>query len=90
MIAHTSAEAYHSLSQVHYIAPQEKRVVDAIVNQGIPLSRQMISELTGIPLHCVCGRVHSLLDAGVLEEHGTRIDPKTRKPQKMLRVAKGD
>lgn len=89
MIAHTSVEAYHSLDHSTYIAPQEQRVVDTVVANG-PLSRQQIAERSGLALSCVCGRVHSLLEARILEERGTRIDPFTHKPQKLVRVAKGD
>lgn len=89
MIAHTSVEAYHSLDRATYIQPKEQQVVDTIVANG-PLSRQQIAERSGMPINCVCGRVNSLLMLGILEERGERLDPLTRKHQKLVRVAKGD
>jgi hypothetical protein len=87
-VAPTSIEAYHSLDHATYIQPKEQQVVDAIVANG-PLSRQQIAERSGMPINCVCGRVSSLLEARILEEHGERLDPLTRKHQKLVRVAKG-
>lgn len=89
MIAHTSVEAYHSLDPITYIQPKEAEIL-AVFADGGTYTRQQIAKRSGMPINCVCGRVHSLVDAGVLEEHGTSFDPSTRKTQKLLRVAKGD
>ena len=86
MIAHTSVEAFHSLDHSTYIQPKEQQVVDAIVAHG-SLSRQQIAVHAGMPINCVCGRVNSLLEARILEEHGERLDPLTRKHQKLVRIA---
>lgn len=89
MIAHTSAEAYHSLSQVHYIQPKEAQVLALFDADGATFTRQQIAALTGMAINCVCGRVHSLVEAGILEEKGEHLDPATRKHQKLLRLVKG-
>lgn len=91
MIAHTSVEAYHSLQDAGDLAPMETRVMQVFTrsSHGASYSRQQIAQISGMPINCVCGRVNSLITNGVLEEHGTRIDPHTRKPQKLVRVAKG-
>jgi len=88
MLAHTSVEAFHSLDPVTYIQPKEAQIL-AVFDDGGTFTRQQIAKLSGMPINCVCGRVHSLVEAGILEEHGERLDPSTRKHQKLLRVAKG-
>ena len=50
------------------------------------MTRQKISERTGMAINVVCGRVRSLLDKGVLTVRGTAIDPQTRKSQELLGV----
>jgi hypothetical protein len=90
MIAHTSAEAYHSLSPIHYIQPKEAQVLALFDADGAMFTRQQIAALTGMPINCVCGRVHSLVEAGILEEKGEHLDPVTRKHQKLLRLVEGD
>ena len=92
MIAHTSVEAYHSLREAGDLAPMEARVMQVFErsSSGASYSRQQIAQISGMPINCVCGRVSTLVESGVLEERGTRIDPQTNKPQKLLRMAKGD
>jgi hypothetical protein len=73
-VAQTSIEAFHSLSPAHYLQPK----------------RQQISERARMAINGVCGRVDSLVAAGLLEEHGDRIDPHTHKRQKLLRLKRAD
>lgn len=89
MIAHTSVEAYHALREAGDLAPMEARVMRVFetAGAGSSFSRQQIARISGMPINCVCGRVNSLVANGLLEEHGTRIDPLTHKPQKLVRVA---
>lgn len=91
MIAHTSLEAYDDLRASGDLPPMEARVMRVFETAaaGTSYSRQQISQISGMPINCVCGRVNTLVANGVLEEHGTRIDPATRKPQKLVRMAWG-
>jgi hypothetical protein len=92
-VAETSREAFHSLPVADYLAPKERAVLALFTGPGVKLSRQQISARLPMPINCVCGRVDSLLAAGHLQECGDRIDPLTRKRQKLLqlpRPAKGD
>lgn len=84
-VAATSAEAFHSLSPRYYLQPKQQQILN-LFWRGVTLSRQQISERCGMPINGVCGRVDSLITAGVLEECGDRIDPLTHKRQKLLRL----
>lgn len=84
-VAHTSAEAFHSLSPRDYLQPKQREIL-ALFWPGVALSRQQISALCRMPINGVCGRVDSLLAAKVLIEDGDRIDPLTHKRQKLLRL----
>jgi len=89
VIAHTSAEAYHSLSHIHYVQPKQAEILALFGADGATFTRQQISVLTGMSINGVCGRVHSLVEDGILEEKGEHYDPVTHKRQKLLRLAKG-
>ena len=84
-VAETSRAAYHSLSVKGYLQPREREVM-AVFDRtpGGRYTRQQLSTLTGMPLHCICGRVRSLLDKKRIAVHGETIDPATRKPQELL------
>jgi DNA-binding MarR family transcriptional regulator len=88
-VAQTSAEAYHSLSPAHYLQPKQQQIM-ALFGPETLLSRQQISERARMAINGVCGRVDSLVAAGLLEEHGDRIDPHTHKRQKLLRLKRAD
>lgn len=88
-VAGTSAEAYRSLSAGTYLQPKEQAVM-RLFKPGVSLSRQQISKRARMPINGVCGRVDSLLAAGRLEERGMRVDPITRKRQKLLRMPQPD
>ncbi len=85
-VAETSAEAFHSLSPLHYLAPKEAAVLRLFTGPQVKLSRQQIAERIPMPLCGVCGRVDSLLAAKHLEEAGHRRDPHTGKRQKLLQL----
>jgi hypothetical protein len=88
-IATTSAEAFHSLSPRLYLQPKQEQIL-ALFRPGVLLSRQQISVLCPMPINGVCGRVDSLVCAGILIEDGDRIDPLTNKRQKLLRLVGSD
>ena len=85
-MAQTSLAAFRSLGVADYLQPKEREVMAAFYSPSVALTRQAISAATGMPLHCVCGRVRSLLDKGVLTVRGTSVDPQTRKHQELLGV----
>lgn len=49
-------------------------------------TRQEISQGTGIPINCICGRVKELLDVGVIEERGMKRCNVTGNAVNALRV----
>lgn len=81
-----SLATYFTLRDANQLAPKEMEVVAALVEHG-PLTRQQIPEITGMPINCVSGRVKSLLDKGLIEPVGTVMNPITRKPNELLRLA---
>lgn len=83
-VAQTSREAFHSLSPSLYLQPKQQQIM-ALFGPTTQLSRQQISRKARMAINGVCGRVDSLITAGLLEEHGERIDPHTNKRQKLLR-----
>lgn len=85
-VADTSAEAFHSLSVADYLQPKERAILALFTGPEVKFSRQQISALLPMPINGVCGRVDSLLAAGHLQEAGDRIDPLTRKRQKLLQL----
>jgi hypothetical protein len=89
-MAETSLEAFHSLPVADYLAPKERAVLALFTGPEVKLSRQQISAVLPMPINCVCGRVDSLLAAGHLVEQGDRIDPLTRKRQKLLQLPARD
>ena len=88
-VAQTSIEAFHSLSPGQYLQPKQQQIMSLFGPETL-LSRQQISERARMPINGVCGRVDSLVAAGLLEEHGDRVDPYTHKRQKLLRLKRAD
>jgi len=85
-VAETSAEAFHSLGVADYLQPKERAVLALFTGPEVKLSRQQIAVRANLPINSCCGRVDSLITAGHLEECGDRIDPQTRKRQKLLQL----
>lgn len=85
-VAETSLQAFHSLRSEGKIAPQESRVLAAIEARGA-MTREEIADATGLRLSAVCGRVNSLVADRRLVERGTRMNPVTRKPNKLVCLA---
>lgn len=88
-LSSTSSDAYHSLSPKDYLQPKQREIL-GLFGPNTKLSRQQISAAANMPINGVCGRVDSLVTAGVLEECGDRIDPHTHKRQKLLRLVERD
>jgi hypothetical protein len=89
-VAETSREAFHSLPVEHYLQPKQLAVLKLFTGPEVHLSRQQISAMVPMSINGVCGRVDSLVTAGLLQEHGERRDPITGKRQKLLRLAQDD
>lgn len=87
-VASTSLTAYRDLQAGNHLSPQEQRVIACIEQHG-PLTRDEIAERTGLRLSAVCGRVKALVDNGKLIERGTRDNPSSGKPNKLVRIAAG-
>ncbi len=84
-VTETSCTAFHSLSVKGYLQPKEREVMAVFERApGGRYTRPQLSEITGMPLHCICGRVRSLLDKKQIVVHGETIHPATRKPQELL------
>jgi hypothetical protein len=78
-VAGTSIDAYRSLGVITHLQPLENRVMALFSNPETALSRAQIAEKSGMALHCVCGRVNSLVTKGALVDRGEAKDPTTRK-----------
>jgi hypothetical protein len=65
----TSIEAYHGID---ISAGQAKVVAFLLRHPGVNFTRGEISALTGIPINSITGRVHELIQCGVLEERVRR------------------
>lgn len=85
-VANTQREAFRSLSPRDYLQPKERQVMDAFPSADTTMTRQQLSDATGMKLNCICGRVRSLLDKGVLTVRGITVDSQTRKSQELLGV----
>lgn len=85
-VTQTSLAAFRSLGAKDYLQPKEREVMAAFCSPSMALTRQGIADATGMKLNCVCGRVRSLLDKGVLVVRGLTVDPVTRKSQELLGV----
>ena len=85
-VAETSLIAWNSLVKEQKLAPQEQRVVHAIEAFGSQ-TREELANATGLRLSAVCGRVNALIASGVLSERGTRINPASRKANKLVCLA---
>lgn len=80
----TSIECYHGID---ISAGQAKIVEFMLRHPGISFTRGEISQLAGIPINSVTGRVHELIQCGVLEERVRRADKFSGKQCHPLRLA---
>jgi hypothetical protein len=72
------------VAQDIYLQPKEQQVMAVFGRADTTMTRQQLVEVVGMPLHCICGRVNSLLTKKVLSVRGFRIDPATRKRQELI------
>ena len=85
-MAITSLATYDSLGAKAYLQPKEMAVMEVYARNPLGRhTRQQISNLSGMPLHCVCGRVNSLVTKGALQEtEGGRTV--SGRPAKFVRI----
>lgn len=86
-IAETSLAAFHSFDP-DALQAKEQRVIAAFKgNYDMRLTRGRLSELTGMPINCICGRVRALLDKGWLVVDGETVYSGTNKRHELLALA---
>lgn len=80
----TSIEAYHGID----ISAGQSAIVSFLLRHpNITFTRGEISKLSGIPINSVTGRVHELIQCGVLEERVRRADKFSGKQCHPVRLA---
>jgi chromosome segregation and condensation protein ScpB len=64
MPSYTSLTGYRESVISGSASSQRNRILACLFDSAVPLSRQQIAKLTGIPLNAVCGRANDLLGRG--------------------------
>lgn len=77
MIAQTSIESYHALSDVRLGALQ--REVLEVIRECPSLSNRDIADYLGRDICTITGRTNELKEAGLIRCWSTKIDPKTHR-----------
>jgi hypothetical protein len=88
MTAHTSMLAYADIVVDGTMSKQCAIILDLL--RTFPereFSRYDIHAVTGMRLASVCGRANTLVEAGLVTEPGTKVDPLTGKTVKTLKAA---
>jgi chromosome segregation and condensation protein ScpB len=75
----TSLTSYREAVLNGKLSGQRARIMACLFDSAVPLSRQQITQVTGIPINAVCGRVNELL--------GRVKDIPEEKQIKLIRVA---
>lgn len=86
-VTETSRQAFAELQRDRMLQPMQQRILDVLAG-GARMTRKQLRDATGMELSSVCGRVNSLLAAGLIETFGETVDPKTRKSQELLGLAR--
>ena len=86
-VTDTSREAYWSLVAERKLQPMEEKIL-VLLSDNIARTRKEIRDKTGLELASVCGRVNSLLAAGLVKIVGEKRDSKTGKWQEMIELIK--
>ncbi len=82
--AQTSIRAYYEIAQVDLCA-SERKVLGAM-QVGELYTRRQLEQLTSMRSGPVCGRVHALIEKGLIEVLGERICPESGRPVEALRL----
>lgn len=84
----TARDSYRTLQRDRKLQPMQERIL-ACFASGRAYTRKQLRDLTGMELSSVCGRVNSLIAAGLLEVLGESRDPATGKPQELVGLPRG-
>ncbi|CAB4133105.1 hypothetical protein UFOVP140_35 [uncultured Caudovirales phage] len=84
-VTETSVMAYRSLVKDGKLQPMQTRILQAL--ELGKMTRKELSVATGMELSGVCGRVNSLIAAGLVCISGTKRDDKTNKLQELVGLA---
>jgi len=68
----TSLTSYREAVLRGATSSQRAKILACLFDSAVPLSRQQIVQLTGIPLNAVCGRVNDLLGRSKVPEKQQR------------------
>lgn len=86
-VSETSRDAFNSIRREGKLQPMQKSILDAL-KDGRLYTRKQLRDITGMELSSVCGRVNSLLAAGLIDLHGEVRDEKTGKRQELIGLPK--
>lgn len=86
-VTETSLQAYSELQRDKQLQPMQQKILEALAF-GDRMTRKQLRDATGMELSSVCGRVNSLLAAGLVEIYGEAVDPKTGKRQELIGLAR--
>lgn len=84
-VAETSIAAYNGLKDSGSLGKQKRQVLAAIL-PGARYTRSELSDITGLPINCVTGRVRELIDEGRLEDCVPRQCRITKHTAKTVRL----
>lgn len=82
--AHTSVRAYYAIAQFDLCA-SERKVLQAM-EVGQLYTRRQLEQLTSMRSGPVCGRVHALIEKGLIEVVGEKLCPESGRPVEALRL----
>ena len=84
-ISETSLIAWDSVKE--HLQPIEALILSVFDNQpGLKFTRQQIADQLGRPFHTTAARITRLLEWGVLVEDGQIQNPKTNRPNYLLKL----
>lgn len=86
-VSETSREAFHGIRREGKLQPMQQEILNAL-KDGHLYTRKQLRHVTGMELSSVCGRVNSLLAAGLIDVRGEVRDEKTGKMQELLGLPK--
>ncbi|MBB3193962.1 hypothetical protein [Roseateles terrae] len=82
--AETSIRAYYEIAQAD-LSASERKVLHAMA-VGQLYTRRQLEVLTGFRSGPVCGRVHALIEKGLIEVVGEKLCPESGRPVEALRL----
>ena len=83
MVKPTSRSSYYDHVMEGKAKTQRERILECLENSK-PLTRLQISDITGIRLTSVCGRVNALIENNQVSIDHEGIDPATNRPAEYL------